>query len=71
MSPPLQTEASIWVWGLDGSRKRCDNGMAARKLDPEFFYGNSSEVFLLYNIVVPSEGGNIWEGWSCGTGIAL
>lgn len=68
VTPPLQTEASIWVWGLDGSRKRCDNGSIARRLDPEFFYGNN-EVFLLYNIVVPSSGTNIWEAWSCGTGI--
>lgn len=69
VSPPLQTEASIWVWGLDGSRKRCDNGGIARRLDPEYFYGNN-EVFLLYNIVVPNAGGNIWEGWSCSTGIS-
>lgn len=68
VSPPLQTDASIWVWGLDGSRKRCDNGSVARRLDPEFFYGNN-EVYLLYNIVVPNAGGNIWEAWSCSTSI--
>lgn len=68
VTPPLQTEASIWVWGLDGSRKRCDNGSVARRLDPEFFYG-SDQVFLLYNIVVPNASGNIWEAWSCSTSI--
>lgn len=68
VTPPLQTDASIWVWGLDGKRKRCDSGTVARRLDPEFFYG-TDEVYLLYNTVVPSSGGNIWEAWSCGTGI--
>jgi len=68
VTPPLQTDASIWVWGLDGTRRRCDNGSIARRLDPEFFYGNN-EVYLLYNIVVPNSNGNIWEGWSCNTGI--
>lgn len=68
ITPPLQTEASIWIWGLDGTRKRCDNGSIARRLDPEFFYG-TNEIFVLYNIVVPNFGGNIWEAWSCRTGI--
>jgi hypothetical protein len=68
VTPPLQTDASIWVWGLDGTRKRCDNGTVARRLDPEFFYGNN-QVYLLYNIVVPGNTSNTWEAWSCSTGI--
>ncbi|MBC8155900.1 MAG: hypothetical protein H7Z72_23675 [Bacteroidetes bacterium] len=68
VTPPLQTDASIWVWGLDGSRKRCDNGAAGRRLDPEFYYG-TTEIHLLYNLIVPAAGGNRWEAWSCGTGI--
>lgn len=68
VTPPLQTDASIWVWGLDGTRKRCDNGTAGRRLDPEFFYG-ASQIYLLYNLIVPAPTGNRWEVWSCGTGI--
>ncbi|GAB3222636.1 hypothetical protein [Spirosoma arcticum] len=68
LTPPLQTDASVWVWGLDGTRKRCDNGAAGRRLDPEFFYG-ATEIHLLYNLIVPAAGGNRWEAWSCGTGI--
>jgi len=68
ITPPLQTDASIWVWGLDGTRKRCDNGTAGRRLDPEFFYG-ASEIHLLYNLIVPTPTGNRWEVWSCGTGV--